>query len=209
MIPQKTMFNLKRQEKMKSFKKISGLFYLCLIALILPFTLASCDDDDDDKVASVLKFSADKPEVVVGKTAAVTVSGGTAPYTVASSDQKIATVTVDKTAITITGVKVGTATIAVTDKNKIAGKISVTVKEAAAGLEFDKKTVAVDVAKEDIVTIKSGVAPYAAESKDSKIATVTVKDAKVTIKGVKAGTTTITVTDKDKKNSGTISVTVK
>jgi len=37
---------------------------------------------------------------------------------------------------------------------------------------------------------------------------VSVKDDKLTIKGVKAGTTTITVADKDKK-TGTLSVTVK
>lgn len=39
-------------------------------------------------------------------------------------------------------------------------------------------------------------------------ATASVTDDKVVVKGVKAGTTSITVTDKDKK-TGTISVTVK
>ena len=94
------------------------------------------------------------------------------------------------------------------NKNKNSGKITVTVK-AVSGLDFDKKSVTINVEKEDVVTIKGGTAPYTVESKDSKIATASVKDDKVTIKGVKAGTTTITVADKDKKNSGTISVTIK
>lgn len=200
---------------MKNLKKISGLFYLSLVAMILTFGFASCDsDDDDNNVNPVLKFSADKVDVALEKTATVTVSGGTEPYTVASSDDKIATVKVDKSTITVTGVKVGTATITVTDKNKITGKVTVTVKEAVANeLDLSKAgaTVAVsaNVGKEDVVTIKGGTAPYTAESKDATIATATLKDDKVTIKGIKAGTTTITVADKDKKNSGTISVTIK
>ena len=44
--------------------------------------------------------------------------------------------------------------------------------------------------------------------KDKNIATAMEKDGKITVKGVKAGTTTITVMDKDKA-SGTFTVTVK
>ncbi|MFV0536427.1 MAG: Ig-like domain-containing protein [Dysgonomonas sp.] len=198
---------------MKNFKKISDLFCLSLVALTLVFAFASCGDDDDDKVNNILKFTPDKIQVAVEKTATVTVSGGTSPYTVASSDDKTATVKIDKSTITVTGVKQGTATITVTDKNKNTGKVTVTVTAAASELDLSKSpaTVAasVSVGKEDVVTIKGGVAPYTAESKDAAIATATIKDDKVTIKGVKAGTTTITVADKDKKNSGTISVTIK
>ena len=190
---------------MKNFKKFSGLFSLVLVALAISF--ASCDNDDDED--NGLKFNPGKAEVEVGKTASVVVSGGVETYTVASSDAKIATVKVDKSTITVTGVSKGSATITVTDKNKLAGTIAVTVKEAAIQLGFDKKTPEVGVGKEDIVTITGGTAPYAAVVKDVAIATATIKDAKVTIKGVKAGTTTITVTDKDKKYSGVISVTVK
>ncbi len=63
--------------------------------------------------------------------------------------------------------------------------------------------------KEAVVTVSGGTAPYAAESKDAAVASAIVNDDKITVKGLKAGTTTITVTDKDKKNSGTVTVTVK
>lgn len=199
---------------MKNLTKISGFLYLSLVALTLAFTFASCYDDDDDKVNNLLKFSPDKVEVAATKTSTVTVSGGTAPYTVVSSDDKTATVKIDKNTITITGVKNGSAKIMVTDKNKNSGQIIVTVKDVVVNeLDLSKKdakaTVSTTVNKEDVVTIKGGTAPYTAESKDAKIATASVKDGKVTLKGVKAGTTTITVSDKDKKNSGTISVTIK
>ena len=80
--------------------------------------------------------------------------------------------------------------------------------DAAKTLTFDKKEIEVKATESAVVTIKSGVAPYTAEVKDKTIATATVEADKVTVKGVKAGTTTITVTDKDKK-TGTISVTIK
>ncbi len=188
---------------MKKFTSISGL--ACLLLAALAFTFASCDKDDKDKKA--LKFSpSDKVEVAVGSTATVTVSGGTAPYVAAPSDTKIATTTVDKSTITIKGVAKGTATVAVTDKDKNSGKITVTVKE---GLTFDKSAVEVEASKETVVTITGGTAPYAAEPKDATIASATINSNKITVKGLKAGTTTITVTDKDKKNSGTVNVTVK
>lgn len=192
---------------MKNLKKISALFSFALVALALAMTFSSCDSDDDND--NGLKFNPGKADVEVGKTVLVITSGGTKPYTLATSDAKIATAKAYSDTIVIAGVAKGSATITVTDKNKIVGAISVTVKEAASGLTFDKKTLEVGVSKEDIVTITGGTAPYSAEAKDATVATATIKDNKVTIKGVKAGSTTITVADKDKKNSGVISVTVK
>ena len=70
------------------------------------------------------------------------------------------------------------------------------------------RSITVSVGKDGIVTVKGGAQPYSAVAKDVNIATVSVKENKVNIRGVKAGKTTITVTDKDKK-TGTINVTVK
>lgn len=90
----------------------------------------------------------------------VTVKNGTQPFTVKSSDEKIATVKVEKEKITVTGVAGGTATISVVDKNQTTGSFTVTVKAAAEKLEFDKAEVTVGVEKEEVVTVKSGTAPY-------------------------------------------------
>ena len=72
---------------------------------------------------------------------------------------------------------------------------------------FDKTSLSVNVNKEGSITVKSGTAPYTVAVKDTKIATATVKDAVITVKGVKAGTTTITVTDKNKV-TGIVNITV-
>ena len=184
--------------KTKPFLKSMALVICCLTS----FVLVSCDKDDDKPN---LKISPNKVEVAVGKTVTVSVSNGTAPYTTKSSDAKIAVAKSDKNAIVITGVKDGSAMITITDRK------GVTVKETPKtpkGLDFDKQSITVSVGKDGIVTVKGGAQPYSAVAKDVNIATVSVKENKVNIRGVKAGKTTITVTDKDKK-TGTINVTVK
>lgn len=149
-----------------------------------------------------------KAEVEVGKTVEVTVKNGTQPFTVKSSDEKIATVKVEKEKITVTGVAGGTATISVVDKNQTTGSFTVTVKAAAEKLEFDKAEVTVGVEKEEVVTVKSGTAPYTVKVTDAAVATAIVKEAAITVKGVKAGTTTLTVTDKDGK-TGEVAIKVE
>ena len=181
--------------KKVKFLKFTMAFFACVLAV----AMGSCDKNDDPKVPD-LKCTPSKVEV--------TVSGGTAPFTVTSSNTKIATAKADKNTITITGLKDGTATMLISDSKKLTGKIPVVVKAAASGLDFDKKSVSVTVGKEEAVTVKDGSAPYTATAKDTKIATATVKDGKIIIKGVKTGSTSVTVTDKNKK-TGTISITVK
>ena len=171
------------------------------------FAFVSCDKNDN-KTPDPLTFNETKVEVEIEKTVEVTVKNGTQPYSVKSSDEKIATVTVDKEKITVTGVAEGTATISVVDKDQAAGSFTVTVKAVAEKLEFDKAEVSVGVEKEDVVTVKSGTAPYTVKVADETVATATVNETAVTVKGVKAGTTTLTVTDKDGK-TGEVAIKVE
>lgn len=183
---------------MKVVKFLSVVAVLiCSVALF-----ASCDNDDD-KIPP-FKFSANKSELVVGGTVDITVTGGTEPYKAISSDEKIAKVSVKGKIITLTGVKAGKVSILVTDNAKQTGNINVEVK----AIGVSKNPVSVGVGKEETVDILGGAAPFAAAVKDSKIATATVTDNKVVIKGVKAGKTTVTVTDKNKLTT-IINVVVK
>ena len=186
--------------EMKSIFKTMVMAALCLGTV----TLASCKDDNEDKNTG-LKFSTTKVNVAPSASANVTIGNGTQPFTVKSTDEKVATAKVDKNILTVTGVKEGKASITVTDKNKRFGTISVNV---VTPLAFDKTSINIAVGKMEDVNIKTGKAPYMVTSKDPKIATATVKDAKISIKGVKAGTTTVNVLDKNKL-AGTITVTVK
>ena len=129
--------------KQMKFLKFAAAMLCCVFAM----TIVSCDKDDDDApTPSAFKFNPAKVEVAVGASANVTVSGGTEPYTVASSDVKTATVKVSKNIITVTGVKEGKVTLNVSDKNKKVGMLAVTVKKVTA-LELDKKAVNVAVGK--------------------------------------------------------------
>lgn len=171
---------------------------------IFALTFTSCDNDDDEPV-SMLKLNPAKVEIAPKATATVTIGNGTAPFTVNSSNTKIATASLKDKTITVTGVAEGSCYVRVTDKNKQSGQVIVTVKEP---LVVDKASAEVEVGKAVDVTVSKGTAPYKATVKDTKIATATVKDSKVTIKGVKVGTTTVTVTDKNNKVA-TVNVTVK
>lgn len=110
---------------MKSFFSSVVTAALCLCS----FAFVSCNKNEN-KTPDPLTFSVTKAEVEVGKTVEVTVKNGTQPFTVKSSDEKIATVKVEKEKITVTGVAGGTATISVVDKNQRTGSFTVTVKAA-------------------------------------------------------------------------------
>lgn len=98
---------------------------VAIAAMTAVLALASCHKDDDHKT---LKTSKAMIEVAVGKAETVTVSGGAEPYTAKSSDEKTATVAVNKNTVTVTGVKAGKATVTVTDKDKKTCSLGVTVK---------------------------------------------------------------------------------
>jgi len=107
-------------------KKLSRIqITLCLLA-VMAFTFVSCEKDDTDK--KILKFSPSNVEVSVDSIAKVTVSGGASPYVALSSDTTFVKTTIDKSIVTIKGKAKGKAIIAVTDKDKVSGTITVTVK---------------------------------------------------------------------------------
>lgn len=171
-------------------------FATSIVCAIFVAAFASCSNDDDN--TSAIKFKPSTVSVAVGGTQTVMVAGGDGTYTAKSSDDKTATAIVDKATITVKGIKAGKAMVIVTDSKKVTGSLRVTVVD---GIVVDKATTSVAVGKEDVVTISGGTAPYMAASKDNKIATATIKDAKLIIKGVKVGSTTIIITDKNKKTT--------
>ena len=87
-------------------------------------------------VTSIVPLSVTPPsvEVATGAIAEVSIVGGTAPYTVTSSDETIATASVSDDTVTITGVAEGNCTITVTDSSSPAqtADISVTVTSVPA-----------------------------------------------------------------------------
>lgn len=98
-----------------------------LSALFLAVTFVACDKDDDKPKS--LSFNKSKVEVLVNKNDTTTVIGGTTPFTLSVSDTTIAKAKTANSKVIVTGVKEGAAVITVVDKNKVSGKLNVTVKK--------------------------------------------------------------------------------
>ncbi len=143
-------------------------------------------------------------------------------YSASSDDTKVATVKIDKKGkLTITAVGAGEATVTVVvnyaDKpldDPPAADISVTVEDMGS-IRLDPSTATVDVGSTvtlEVLFHNISDTEIKAKSSDKEIATVEVDDESVIVKGVKAGTATITVTANDddgEKVTATCAVTVQ
>lgn len=187
--------------------KTYNFFKIAMVAIfgLISICFASCDNDDDDQPTNALKLSSTNVVVAPQSSSTVTIGGGTAPYVVSSSNEKVATASVTDKTITITGTAEGKCSVKVTDKNSQTSQIIVSVQTP---LTVDKTSAEIAVGKTVDITISNGTQPYTLTVKDKKVATASMRDHKITVKGVKVGKTTITVTDKQKK-SATIQITVK
>lgn len=107
-----------------------------LIAAIAAPLFTSCTKDNAD-----IKFSSKNVEIVVGVSDKVTVSGGEAPYTVATSDATVLTAAISQSEITLNALKKGNAIITVTDKAGKIGKLTVSaIDDIYTSLKGDSKT---------------------------------------------------------------------
>ncbi len=116
---------------MKSIQ-LSSIKSLFCVAVLATALLTGCSDDDDKKPA---KLSLSKAKVEVKEAATtekISIVGGTSPYTVETSSKETATVKAEKNDFTVTGVKKGTATVTVKDKDGESVKLDVTVTEKEA-----------------------------------------------------------------------------
>ncbi len=145
-------------------------------------------------------------EVEKGKTATVNILAGSGNYSVESGNAAIATATLSGTVATITGVAVGNTTVTIKDNTTNQTKI-VTVTVIIPNLAIDRSAVEVEIGKTAIVNITAGSGDYSVNSDNATIATATLSGTVVTITGVAAGNTTVTI--KDNTTNQTKTVTVK
>ena len=166
-----------------------------------------------DKVKITVKVSLNKSEATIEKGKTVTLKATTSPssfpdksVTWKSSNTKVATVT---TGGKVKGIEAGTATITCTS-NATGAKATCKVTVFGGSVSLDKTEVTLQKGK--MVTLKATVEPATLEDKsvtwkssDTNIATVTSKGK---VKGVKAGTATITCTSNATGMNATCKVTV-
>lgn len=151
---------------------------------------------------STIKFAASAASVYTGKTVTVKATATpSATVTYTTSNKVIATVS--STGV-VKGIKAGTVTITATTSTGLKTTCKVTVK--APSVKFAKSSAVVYTGKK--ATVKAtlaGVSSVTYKSSNTKIATVNSKTG--TVKGIKAGTVTITATSG--KLKATYKLTVK
>ena len=138
--------------------------------------------------------------VAPGTTPAFKIGGGSAPYTVQSSDTAVATAAVAGDALQIAGLKVGSATIVVTDQVGAQVSISVTVGAAQVVALYTSApanglTLAIGEAR--TVEIGGGVGPYQVTAKDASKVSVSlaVNGSTVSAAGVASGFSEVAIFD--------------
>ena len=138
-----------------------------------------------------------------------TISGGGAPYTVASNNPSVATVGAGSNgSYTITaGRTVGTAGIVITDSYGTSTTVTVTVAIAQT-LSVAPTTVSGVAGTSSTISIIGGVAPYTVTSSNSTVASVSLSGSIATVNLLSAGTATLVVRDATTATPATVTVTV-
>ena len=179
-----------------------------LVAFISAIALAACgggggstgQPSSGGLINPVALFTSAPAAVVVavGSAPTYTIGGGTAPYTVSSSNTGVATVTVGVTGFSITGVAAGTALINIVDAvgKSLSTNVTVGTGSAIAAL-FVTAPSSVVIAASGAASylVGGGSGAYVASSSNTGIATAAVNGAGLTITGVAAGTAQVSVFD--------------
>ncbi len=120
--------------------------------------------------------------------------GGSAPYSVSSANTAIATASVGGTNLTITGFAAGSTTVTVRDNAGSVVPINVNVVNPVA--ISGSGSTSIKVGATQTFTVSSGATPYiVGGNTDPGVASATISGATLTVTGLTAGTSIVTVTD--------------
>ncbi len=135
--------------------------------------------------------------IAVGSSPAYQIGGGTAPYSVSSSNTAIATATLNGSNFTITALATGTANIVVKDAagNPVTIVVSVGTGATVALYTSAPGTVTIAPGSAPTYLVGGGTAPYAVTSSNTTVATASISGGTMTITGVAAGTATVRLVD--------------
>ncbi len=135
-----------------------------------------------------------------GESSAITVTGGTAPYTALSSAPEIASVYMDDETALVTGNGQGEAVITIADTDGNRTEVLVT---AHIPLAVSPAGLTLAEGETGSVTILSGLPPYTVETDDPAVATAGVSGTTVTVTAASLfsmGSTVMTVSDAEGTN---------
>ncbi len=175
-------------------------------------TVKTADKEKSFKVVittPALSVKIDKVSVTPKAPAEVTIVGGTAPFTVKSSDDAVVMAEVkDGKVIISTKATDGKATVTLTDASGKTATIEVAIKTADLTIEQGKEEITLANMAKAEVAITSGTKPITVKSSDDTKVTAELKDDKVIVTAkADQGEATITLTDANGKTA-TIKVTL-
>lgn len=122
-------------------KTIMNRRTIYLVGLMLVGVLvAACEKDENETIT----FDKQSVEIFIDQTENVKINGGVSPYTAVPADEAVAKATVTGSTIAIEGLKEGTTTVKVADKNGATASIAVKITEDP--FEEDKEDATVRLA---------------------------------------------------------------
>ena len=176
------------------------------VIAIMAIIFTSCKKDETPPV--IPTFTPVAVEVVVGSAVMASIITGMEPFTVKSSDESKATVTVDGKTITVSGRAAGAASITVTGSDNGTANLAVAVSQKPANAPtLSASALEMEEGFTTTATITGGTPPFTVISSNEKVATATVSDRTIIVKGVDGGTALMTVTGSD-GGSATFAVNV-
>jgi ferredoxin len=162
---------------------------------------------------SGISFSPSSLTLSTGGNQTVTVSGGNGTYTISNnSNTSVASTNLSGSALTITGVAAGGATISVCDTAGACGTFTVTVNASSSsntgGISFSQNNLSFATGGGQAVTISGGNGTYhVSGSSNANVASTNVSSNVLTVSAIAAGSVTVTVCDTANVCGG-LSVTV-
>ena len=133
--------------------------------------------------------------MAIGSGGSYTIAGGTAPYSVSSSDSGAVRASVNGSSLSILAASGGSSTVQITDSRGVSISVSVTVGSTAPLFVNAPAVLGLGVGATASYHITGGTAPYTVTTGDGRIANASVNFVTLFVSAIKNGSTTLYVFD--------------
>ena len=162
------------------------------------FALTSCDKDqpnEEQKEVPNLVVELSEATLQPNQSLEIPIKSGSGNYLVSIPQIGIATASVTKESVTLTGIKIGETLLTITDKvSRQSKEIKVSI-EAEPVLKLSHRELKTSVGATSIVTILNGSSKYEAELSDPALGTYYFQEQNFVFTAKKVATGTITIKD--------------
>jgi hypothetical protein len=133
--------------------------------------------------------------ITPGTSAVYSIGGGSGPYTATSSNTTVATASVTGNSLTVAGIGLGTASVAITDAAGAKVTIAVATNNSQALFTTAPAQVSITPGKNAVYTIGGGSGTYTVTSSNPNVIIASVSGNSLTLAGVAPGNANVAITD--------------